>query len=116
MQLNQFAEGNLISPDKLAFALRTTKAEISGTLGLSAQALSRKDRLGTPRVQSRLRHLLEVVNTMEPVAGSLLLAYAWYRSEPIIGFAGRTPERIVKDGEIDALRAHIERRLQGGYA
>ncbi|MEQ8404692.1 MAG: hypothetical protein RKE49_06305 [Oceanicaulis sp.] len=116
MDFQSLTEHGLISPDKLAALLRTTKAEIGGTLGLSAQALSRKDRVRAARVQSRLRHLLELVNTMEPVIGSPLLAYAWYRSEPIIGFGGRTPERIVKDGEIDALRAHIQRRLQGGYA
>ena len=44
------------------------------------------------------------------------MAYAWYRSEPIVGFGGRTPEEIVKDGENEALKSHILRSLEGGYA
>ncbi|MGB3723389.1 MAG: hypothetical protein WA979_11310 [Pacificimonas sp.] len=48
--------------------------------------------------------------------GNFMMAYAWYRSEPLIGFGGRTPEEIAKDGNFDGFRAHILRRLDGGFA
>lgn len=110
------AEDQLISPDRLAAALRTTKKEIGATLGLSPQSLTRKDRIATASVQTALRHLLEILNAVAPSAGNTLLAFAWFRSEPIEGFGGRTPEEIVKDGEFEALRAHVRRKLEGGYA
>lgn len=114
--LSDVIEGPVISPDRLADAMRTTKKEIGTTLGLSPQSLSRKDRVATASVQTALRHLLEILNAVTPSFGNTLLAFAWFRSEPIEGFGGRTPEEIVKDGEFDALRAHVSRKLEGGYA
>lgn len=116
MILEKVADGQLISVDKLARELRTSKIEIGETIGVSPESLSRKKRVESPATQSALRRLLEVLNAVLPAAGNLIIAYAWFRSEPIVGFGMRTPEQIVKDGEFDALRAHIQRRYAGGYA
>lgn len=116
MEMRNLIEDRLISPDRLAHHLRTTKREIGETLGIAPESLSRRQRIASVSVQTSLRHLVEILNTVSPAVGSSLMAYAWYRSEPITGFGGRTPEEIVKDGENDALRAHILRRLEGGYA
>lgn len=105
-----------ISPDKLAVELRTTKREIGQTIGISEESLSRKARIASPATQTSLRHLVEILNAVKPAVGNLVMAFAWFRSEPIVGFGGRTPEEIVKDGEFEALRAHIARGLEGGYA
>lgn len=115
IELKQYTDEDLISPDRIATHLRTTKQEISQTLGISPEALTRKRRIKTPAVQSSLRKFIETLNTVTPMAGNALMAYAWYRSASIIGFGGRTPAEIVKDGEADALRNHILRRLDGGY-
>ena len=116
MSLAELTEGSLISPDKLANELRTTKREIGQTIGIPPESLSRKARIASVATQTSLRHLIEILNAVKPAVGNLVMAYAWFRSEPIVGFGGRTPEQIVKDGEFEALRAHVKRRLEGGYA
>lgn len=116
MEMRELIEDQLISPDRLAEHLKTTKREIGKTLGISPESLSRRQRIASVSVQMSLRHLIEILNTVVPAVGNSLMAYAWYRSEPIGGFGGRTPEEIVKDGETDALKSHILRRLEGGYA
>jgi hypothetical protein len=116
MSLAEITEGALISPDKLADELRTTKREIGETIGVPHESLSRKARIASVSTQTSLRHLVEILNAVRPAVGNLVMAFAWFRSEPIVGFGGRTPEAIVKDGEFEALRAHIRRRLEGGYA
>ena len=112
----ELTDGPVISPDKLARALRTTKKEIGDTIGVPNGSLSRRARIEAPSTQTSLRHLVEILHAIRPVVGNLVMAFAWCRSEAIVGFGGRTPEQIVKDGEFDALRAHIQRRLAGGYA
>ena len=105
-----------ISPDALAALLKTSKREIGGTLGISAESLSRGARVSSAKVQTQLRQLAEILNLVAGRFGNPMLAYAWYRSEPLTGFAGRTPEEVVKAGNFDGLKAHILRRLDGGYA
>ena len=57
MQLPELVDGDLqvFSPARLAGVLRTTKAEIAGTLGLSRDALSRASRVQARKTQTRLR-------------------------------------------------------------
>ena len=112
----ELTDGDPISPDKLASKLRTSKREIGETIGIPSESLSRKERVSSNATQTSLRHLIEILNAVTPMVGNLVMAYAWFRSEPVIGFGGRTPDQIVKDGEFKALRAHIQRRLEGGYA
>jgi len=116
MSVAELNEDALISPDKLAIELRTTKREISQTIGISQESLSRKARIASPATQTSLRHLVEILKAVKPTFGNLVMAFAWFRSEPIVGFGGRTPEEIVKDGEFEALRAHVRRSFEGGYA
>ena len=116
MALLDFTEGDLISPDKVASTLLTTKKEIGETMGIPGPSLSRKERIKSPATQRTLRHLVEVLIAVKPLVGNFIMAYAWFRSEPLVGFGGRTPDRVVKDGEFDALRTHIQRRIEGGYA
>ena len=116
MQLTSTVADGSISPDRLAASLRTTKREIGETIGVSPESLSRQTRIRSVGTQTKLRHLIEVLNAVTPMVDSAIMAYAWFRSEPISGFGGRTPEQIVKDGESEGLRAHIQRRLEGGYA
>ena len=116
MELIDLTDGDLISPDKLASKLRTSKREIGETIGISPESLSRKERVSSNATQTSLRHMIEILISVMPMVGNLIMAYAWFRSEPVIGFGGRTPDQIIKDGEFEALRAHIQRKLEGGYA
>jgi Protein of unknown function (DUF2384) len=104
------------SPDLIAELLRTTKEEIATTAGLSRDAVARKARVHARGTQMRLRELMEILNRVEPWAGSPLAAYAWYRSQPLPGFAGRTAEMLVREGKAAAVRAYLDEVALGGFA
>ena len=104
------------SPKAVAAKLKTTKAEVAGTLGLSRDALSRASRVGASKTQMRLRQMIEILNRVDAELGSLLVAYAWFRSEPLPGFANQTPCQLVRDGKADMVHAYLDQVLEGGYA
>ena len=104
------------SPTRVAEHLRTTKAEIARTLGLGRDAFSRATRIRAPKTQTRLRQMIEILNRVEAQTGSALAAYAWFRSEPLPGFGGMTPDQLVREGNADMVHAYLDRVLAGGYA
>ena len=117
MQLQEVVEDQAFSPTLIAGALRTTKAEIAGTLGLSQDALSRITRIRARKTQARLREMVEILRRVEDYTGcSALVAYAWFRSEALPGFAGLTPDRLVREGKASYVHAHLDRIMAGGYA
>ncbi len=116
MQFQQFMDDQVFSPTLIAAALRTTKAEIAGTLGLGKDAFSRSSRVRARKTQVRLRQMMELLNRVEAATGSLLAAYAWFRGEPLPGFAGATPDLLVREGRADDVHAYLDRIMAGGYA
>jgi len=116
MGLAQFADGGLFSPRKIADALRTTSEEIARTAGLGKDAIQRKDRIRSDRTQRRLREIAEIINKVEPRFGSALMAYAWYRSEPLPGFSGMTAMQLVRDGRADDVLDYIDAIDAGVHA
>lgn len=116
MQLGQFVEDQVLSPERVAAALRTTRTEIAGTLGLGRDAFTRVSRIRARKTQTRLRQMLEILNRVEAQTGSLLAAYAWFRSEPLPGFGGMTPDQLVRDGRAEQVHAWLDRVMAGGYA
>lgn len=114
MGLAQYAENGMFAPRKIADAFRTTSDEVARTAGLGKDAIQRKDRVQSVRTQRRLREMVEVINKVEPRFGSALMAYAWYRSEPLAGFSGQTAMLLVRNGRgsdvldyIDAVDAGV---------
>ena len=116
MQFNTVTSEVGFSPTKIAQVLRTSKSEIATTLGLGSDALTRQQRLASPKTQTRLRQMLEILNRVEPQTGSLLAAYAWFRSQPLPGFGGMTPDQLVRDGHADWVHRYLGRVMAGGYA
>jgi hypothetical protein len=116
MQVTEFMEDGLIEPNKLAKKLRISKGELENTLGLPAHTLSEPVRASSEDVQTSLQNLLKILITVLPITGTLEIAFAWYRSEPIVGFGGRSPEQILKDGEYEAFSARLRRQYEGGYS
>ena len=108
MTLTDFAEDGLFAPRKIASAFRTTSEEVARTVGLGKDAVQRRDRIGSDRTQRRLREMMEIVNRVEPRFGSPLMAYAWYRSEPLAGFSGATAMRLVQDGRAAEVLAYVD--------
>ena len=116
MQFQEFIADEAFSPALIADALRTTKAEIAGTLGLGKDAFARASRIRARKTQVRLRHMLEILHRVEAVTGSPLAAYAWFRAEPLPGFGGATPDRLVREGRAEDVHAYLDRIMDGGYA
>ena len=116
MRFQEFIAEDAFSPALVADALRTTKAEIAGTLGLGKDAFARTSRIRARKTQVRLRQMLEILNRVEAVTGSPLAAYAWFRAEPLTGFGGATPDQLVRDGRAEHIHAYLDRIMAGGYA
>lgn len=116
MALDQFTDGGFFAPRKIAEVLRTTSEEIARTAGLGKDAVQRKDRALSPKTQQRLREMIEVINKVEPRFGSSLIAYAWYRSEPLSGFSGQTAMQLVRGGRADEVLEYIDAVDAGVHA
>ena len=116
MQFQAFVDNEVFSPTLIADALRTTKSEIAGTLGLGKDAFTRASRVRARKTQVRLRQMLEILNRVEAATGSPIAAYAWFRAEPLPGFGGATPDRLMREGRGDQVHAYLDRVVAGGYA
>jgi uncharacterized protein (DUF2384 family) len=108
MSLTQYAEKGIFVPRKIAQVFRTTSEEVARTAGLGKDAVQRKDRVGSDKTQRRLREMVEIVNKVEPRFGSALMAYAWYRSEPLPGFSGQTAMQLVRNGRAEEVLDYID--------
>lgn len=116
MGLARYADDGLFAPRKIAAALRTTSEEVARTAGLGKDAVQRKERIGSDRTQRRLREMIEVINKVEPRFGSALMAYAWYRSEPLPGFSGQTAMQLVRAGRSNEVLDYVDAVDAGVYA
>ena len=116
MSLAQYADEGLFAPGKIAHAFHTTNEEVARSAGLGRDAIQRKDRVRSDKTQRRLREMIEVINKVEPRFGSALIAFAWYRSEPLPGFSGQTAMQLVKEGRASEILEFIDAVDAGVYA
>ena len=116
MSLAQYADRGLFAPSKIATAFRTTSEEVARSAGLGRDAVQRKDRVRSDKTQRRLREMVEIVNKVEPRFGSALIAYAWYRSQPLPGFSGQTAMQLVKEGRADEVLDYVDAVDAGVHA
>jgi hypothetical protein len=116
MSLAQYADNGIFAPRKIAQVFRTTSEEVARTAGLGKDAVQRQDRMRSDKTQRRLRELVEIVNKVEPRFGSALVAYAWYRSEPLPGFSGQTAMQLVRNGRADEVLDYVDAVDAGVHA
>ena len=116
MGLAQYADEGLFAPVKIAHAFHTTSEEVARSAGLGRDAIQRKDRVRSDKTQRRLREMVEVINKVEPRFGSALIAFAWYRSEPLPGFSGQTAMQLVKEGRASDILEFVDAVDAGVYA
>ena len=116
MQIQAFAENGLFAPARIASLLRTTRDEVARTAGLGRDAVMRADRVESPKTQKRLREMVEILNRVEPRFGSALIAYAWYRSEPLAGFGGLTAMHLVREGRAAEVMDYVDAVDAGVHA
>lgn len=116
MGLLQYSDNGFFAPRKIADAFRTTSEEVARTAGLGKDAVQRKDRVRSDKTQRRLREMVEVINKIEPRFGSTLVAYAWYRSEPLPGFSGQTAMQLVRGGRVEEVLEYVDAVDAGVHA
>ncbi|KKN86260.1 hypothetical protein LCGC14_0271290 [marine sediment metagenome] len=116
MNIAIFSESGQFEPKKIAIALRTSAEEIAMTVGLGKDALQRRARISSDKTQRRLRELVEVINKVEPRFGSELMAYAWYRSEPLPGFDGQTAMQLVQQEQAQQVLEYLDAVDAGVFA
>lgn len=114
---NRFiASTGAISADVVASAFRMSKQQLAETAGLSAATLSKAGRQSSPKAQSRMGEMIEILARIGDWAGGDARAMAWYRSQPIPALDGRTAEALVKSGQAGAVRDYLDHMALGGYA
>src|ERR1700724_3741728 len=116
MGLVRYADDGFFAPRKIAEAFRTTSEEGARTAALGKDAVQRKDRVRSDRTQRRLREMVEIINKVEPRFGSALMAYAWYRSEPLPAFSGLTATQLVRTRRVDEVFEYIDAVDAGVHA
>jgi hypothetical protein len=116
MSLAQYADDGIFAPTKIATVLRTTSEEVALSVGLGRDAVQRRERVRSGKTQRRLRSRAEILNKVRPRFGSDLMAYAWYRSEPLPGFSGQTAMQLVREGRADEVLEFIDAVDAGVFA
>jgi hypothetical protein len=116
MGLVQYSDNGFFAPRKIADAFRTTSEEVARAAGLGKDAVQRKDRVRSDKTQRRLREMVEVINKVEPRFSSTLMAYAWYRSEPLPGFSGQTAMQLVRSGRGEEVLEYVDAVDAGVHA
>jgi uncharacterized protein (DUF2384 family) len=106
----------LVRIEETASTLRMSKAQLAETAGLDRAVLQKASRRDSPKAQSRLREMLEILQRVQDWAGSAGQAMAWYRAEPIPALGGRTAESLVQSGDAKAVRDYLDHVARGGYA
>jgi len=114
--LLEYADDGFFAPRRIAEAFQTTSDEVARTAGLGRDAVQRKERIRSPKTQRRLREMVEIINKIEPRFGSGLIAYAWYRSEPLSGFSGQTAMQLVRGGLAQEVLDYIDAVDAGVHA
>lgn len=111
-----FMQDGIVEFDKVAENFGMSKIQLAETIGLSKEAIYRKERLEAVKAQTRTREMLEIIGRIADWAGGERQAMAWYRGEPIPAFGGRTAESLVKDGKATAVRDYLDHIATGGFA
>ena len=113
MESDRGADNGARDPRTLIAKLGTTGNELARTLGLDKDDPRRME---SDDIQRRIGSMIEVLSKVEPRFGSALLAYAWYRSEPLPGFSGQTAMQLVQSNRADDVLTYIDAVDAGVHA
>ena len=109
-------ERGALNVEDVADAFHMSKAQLAETAGLAREVFQKTARRDSPKAQTRVREMVEIISLVQAWAGGPAQAMAWYRAEPIPAFGGRTAEALVKSGQAAAVRDYIDHLTTGGYA
>lgn len=109
-------ERGALKVEDVAEVFSMSKAQLAETAGLAREVFQKAARRDSPKAQSRVREMIEIISLVQAWAGGPAQAMAWYRAEPIPAFGGRTAEALVKSGQAGAVRDYVDHLATGGYA
>lgn len=110
-----FDETGLINLERVAGEFDVTIRQLAEIIGLDVAAVSTADERASPRTQSRVSEMMEIILRVREWSGGAIQALAWYRNQEISSF-GTTAETLVKNGNADLVRTYLDRISAGGYA
>lgn len=113
---NLMDEAGALNVEDVAEVFSMSKAQLAETAGLAREVFQKTARRDSPKAQTRVREMVEIISLVQAWAGGPAQAMAWYRAEPIPAFGGRTAEALVKSGQAAAVRDYIDHLATGGYA
>lgn len=99
--------------------LHTNIETLANATNLPISSLSRKDRIRSPKVQSRLRDVHAILISVSPWFQSMDAAWLWFRSAPLPGFNNMSPSEVLSiygDEGVAMIQKHIRRKKFGGFA
>ena len=102
--------------DRITEAVGLTRAQLAAAIGLPADAFHAINPVDAVATQARVLELVEIIGKVESWAGGVPAAMAWYRSQPIPAFGGRTAEAMVKAGDATAVCRYLDHIAVGGFA
>lgn len=105
-----------ISIANVADSFGLSKSQLAETVGLGRESLYKAGRTRGRKTQTRIREMLEIISAVSEWAGGKQQALAWYRSQQIPAFGGRTAEALVKEGKAGAVRDYLDHLAVGGFA
>lgn len=105
-----------VSIADVADSFGLSKTQLAETVGLARESLYKAERNRAPKIQARIKEMLEIVSRVTEWAGGTQQAMAWYRAQPIPAFGGRTAEALVKEGKAAAVRDYLDHLAVGGFA
>ena len=111
-----FDANDRIVLERIAESFGMSKNQVAATAGIERSALRKTERRNIQNIQNRMREMLEIVGRVAAWTGGAIQAMAWYRSEPIPAFGGRTAESLVKDGKAASVRDYLDSIAMGGFA
>lgn len=116
LSLHALNDHGLIVVDRVTDRLGMTKEQFGRMIGVSAETLRKSARAESPKTQARVREAIEIIDRVRDWAGGEAQAAAWYKSQPLPAFGGRTAESIVKSGQASSLRDYLDHLAMGGFA
>jgi uncharacterized protein (DUF2384 family) len=105
-----------IAVEHVADSFGMSKTQLAETVGLGRETLYKAARNRTPKTQTRIKEMLEIISRVTEWAGGKEQAMAWYRAQPIPAFGDRTAEALVKEGKASAVREYLDHLAVGGFA
>ena len=113
MESHRDADNGARDARTLIAQLGTTGDELARTLGLDKDDPRPME---SDDIQRRIGSMIEVLSKVEPRFGSMIMTYAWYRSEPLSGFSGQTAMELVRCDRVQDVLTYIDAVNAGVHA